>query len=286
MAAVLLVEDAGAARISGEEYSKRYYSGELPKFAPANADDSPLFGVGAHDSTLHVHAVLAHSTGPVQELETTRRRLLEQVNAGSATLLSPRDICKVDPRFASRLEPCIYVRHGALLVSLGSQALGAVILHDRVCLLAPSPTHPLLLVAKTCLGQRREWREQARGEQLSAVTFELMALEALLAAACTELHDRTTFLANHVKGELAELTSHGTIQLTVGTDWLGIVSEVRSVIRGARPKGTHTRQARRDRLRSHRAACRTSQDTRPLHGPPHGDPPTLPTSSVPSQLID
>lgn len=237
MAAAAIFERRSTAETMGDRNSGSDYGGGIRVSAmhddgpsAPDAADSPLFGYGAHDGSLQLHAVLVRSEPnvPVEELDTTCRQLLDRINGG-AVKLSPRDICKVDPRFASRLEPRIFNRHGVLLVSLGLQGLGAIILQDCVCLIAPNPAHRLLRSAKTCLAQRRKWRAQAAADnhthharlasspRPSEVPFELMVLEALLTAGCTELHAHTTSLATHVREELAELTAHGAIQLTVGT---------------------------------------------------------------------
>eukprot|EP00965_Chrysotila_dentata_P145655 4811137-Pleurochrysis_carterae.AAC.1 len=50
---------------------------------------------------------------------------------GTDVPLMARDVRKVDPLFAGRLEPVILVRCGSITVSLGRTELRAIILHDR-----------------------------------------------------------------------------------------------------------------------------------------------------------
>jgi hypothetical protein len=252
---------------------------ESPKLGPAAPFEDPLFllGVAAQDRTqlVHVELALAARNGEFEPpRQMTRRQLISEISRHGAAL-SARDACKVDPRFASRLEPKIHVRHGAVLVSLGSQGLGGIVLRERLYLLASNPQDSLLVTTKQCLKRLAETTRdeeqppqeggsfrQRRPSQAciataaaaaaaaaaagslpgassgrtdvpspkspspldgAAVPFALTALEALLMGACTQLHRSTMVLAGHVKDELDELTEHGGIQLTVGTDWLTIV---------------------------------------------------------------
>lgn len=56
-------------------------------------------------------------------------------------LIKPRDIRKVDPAFATRLEPAILVRWGCVIVSLGRSELRAIITREQLyCVLPPGNT--------------------------------------------------------------------------------------------------------------------------------------------------
>ena len=67
-------------------------------------------------------------TGEFEPRELTRRQLIDEINRKGGAALMARDACKVDPRFSSNLEPRLFVRSGAVLVSFGSQRLGAIVL--------------------------------------------------------------------------------------------------------------------------------------------------------------
>lgn len=73
----------------------------------------------------------------------TRRELLEELDGAAerdgaaadiGSELSVRDVCKVDPQFSSLLDPDITVRGQVVLVNLGPQGLGALIMRS-VCIL-------------------------------------------------------------------------------------------------------------------------------------------------------
>eukprot|EP00962_Isochrysis_galbana_P055107 scaffold26794_cov129-Isochrysis_galbana.AAC.2 len=63
---------------------------------------------------------------------------------GNDALLKARDIRKVDPLFAGRLEPIIFVRCGSITVSLGRTELRAIITHDRLYFIVPDGADSLL----------------------------------------------------------------------------------------------------------------------------------------------
>ena len=265
----LVIDGRDMAALLAGDFGKEAYAEpqtEPDRMHPHDAPDpsafeEPLFtmGVAAQDQTQTVHVEIATPGSDLVEVrKMTRRQLINEIGRCGA-ILSARDACKVDPRFASRHQQQILVRNGAVLVSLGSLNLGAVVMREKLYLLAPNARHPLLTTTKSCLRRLLCGVDQrARGESAVAtaaaaaaaasyaamalnsrvpsppppmdtlaVPFALSALEGLLMGACTELHRRTTELAAHVREELDELTSHGGIQLTVGTDWLGIVRELR-----------------------------------------------------------
>jgi len=64
--------------------------------------------------------------------------------AGADVPLMARDVRKVDPMFAGRLEPVILVRCGSITVSLGRTELRAIILHDRLYLIVPDGADSIL----------------------------------------------------------------------------------------------------------------------------------------------
>lgn len=63
---------------------------------------------------------------------------------GNDALLKARDVRKVDPLFAGRLEPIIFVRCGSITVSLGRTELRAIITHDRLYFVVPDGADSLL----------------------------------------------------------------------------------------------------------------------------------------------
>jgi hypothetical protein len=63
---------------------------------------------------------------------------------GNDALLKARDVRKVDPLFAGRLEPIIFVRCGSITVSLGRTELRAIITHDRLYFIVPDGADSLL----------------------------------------------------------------------------------------------------------------------------------------------
>lgn len=60
----------------------------------------------------------------------------EDTDADSMSELSVRDVCKVDPQFSALLDPKIDVRGSTVLVNLGKQKFGAVIMKTETFLLA------------------------------------------------------------------------------------------------------------------------------------------------------
>ena len=265
--------------------------GAVPVGCTPPTVEDPVFSVGiaTQDSTQIVHIGVLSSTdqGRLDLCQMTRRQLINEIACYDGIQLTARDACKVDPRFAATLESQIHVRRGAILISFGSQRLGAIVLSERLYLLVPHANHQLLLTIQGCY--RRLVAQNTRGSSATrnargcaptsldpgrqsgdypctsaaspaagAATvlesiaveagtvdpsaarppcsaystpapfpFALIAIEALLMGACTDLHRHTSDLAAHVRTELEELTAHGGIQLTVGTEWLGIIRELR-----------------------------------------------------------
>ena len=222
-----------------------------------NASEPPPFVYGVaqgRTQLVHVELYVDHggvlrpvnlSGGIFKARSMTRRQLVDEINRTGA-VMSARDACKVDPLLSSRREPALFVRPGAVLISLGLQRVGAIVLRDRLYLLAPSAEDPLLSTTKDAFFRLREESNleivappaqlgseppsptgRRNGAQPSSASFVLVAMEAIFMGACFDLHKRTSALAAHVREELDELTSHGGIKLSVGTDWLVIVRELR-----------------------------------------------------------
>ena len=222
-----------------------------------NASEPPPFVYGVaqgRTQLVHVELYVDHggvlrpvnlSGGIFKARSMTRRQLVDEINRTGA-VMSARDACKVDPLLSSRREPALFVRPGAVLISLGLQRVGAIVLRDRLYLLAPSAEDPLLCTTKDAFFRLREESNleivappaqlgseppsptgRRNGAQPSSASFVLVAMEAIFMGACFDLHNRTSALAAHVREELDELTSHGGIKLSVGTDWLVIVRELR-----------------------------------------------------------
>ena len=91
------------------------------------------------------------------ERKLSRKDLLDEINAQqrgsqppsparqaslSANIIRPRDVRKVDPAFATRLEPAVMVRSGCIIVSLG-QSLGysAIVTTDELYCVMPNVQH-------------------------------------------------------------------------------------------------------------------------------------------------
>ena len=62
-------------------------------------------------------------------------------NATNINLIKPRDIRKIDPAFATRLEPAFIVRTGCIIIAFGRSELRAVITPDALyCIMPPHLT--------------------------------------------------------------------------------------------------------------------------------------------------
>ena len=57
-------------------------------------------------------------------------------------MLKPRDVRKIDPAFAARLEPTVFVRAGCIIISLGRNSLQAIITREALyCVLTKGTEH-------------------------------------------------------------------------------------------------------------------------------------------------
>lgn len=181
----------------------------------------------------------------------SRKELLDDVRAVSipaagaqpGTLLTPRDVRKVDPHFAARLEPTIITRTGCITVSLGRTNLRAIITRERLYFVVPDGADSIINTVQNNLailrsgeavgeharlpngrGSSNEGREAGDGnvvdrtehltdplsgateqEDGSSVPFELAALEALLTTACSEMQKQQAQLTLKVNRALQAL---------------------------------------------------------------------------------
>eukprot|EP00966_Prymnesium_polylepis_P336541 7391624-Prymnesium_polylepis.1 len=178
----------------------------------------------------------------------SRRELLDEartvVTPGAApgTLLTSRDVRKVDPYFAARLEPVIAVRTGCITVSLGRTELRAIITRDRLYFVVPDGADSILTTVREKLSTIRKGDTSAAvgptadsapadNGTADAVPFELAALEAMLATASSELHNQQEQLAERVKRALQTLrrTVSGT-RVGAGDSQLEAVRELKQEV--------------------------------------------------------
>jgi hypothetical protein len=132
-------------------------------FAPGyeSAQDTRRQMLKDSQRTILVYEVDAHARSTIRHM--SRRELLEEARrestplrlraapgqpqpklTGNDALLKARDVRKVDPLFAGRLEPIIFVRCGSITVSLGRTDLRAIITHDRLYFIVPDGADSLL----------------------------------------------------------------------------------------------------------------------------------------------
>lgn len=165
----------------------------------------------------------------------SRKDLLDEIRAVAAAgtpagaLLTSRDVRKVDPYFAARLEPVIIVRAGCITVSLGRTELRAIITHERLYFVVPDGADSILTLVQSNLAlllageasgspAREETSERADNDEAvtadaadgadvdaHSVPFELAALEAVLMTACTALHQQQSQLTERVSNSLHAL---------------------------------------------------------------------------------
>jgi len=140
------------------------YTGALVGRAPigepsAAADSARRVNIKDRERTILVFEVGANKQSAIRHM--SRRELLEEARRASTPLrlqradgpaarlgadavLKARDVRKVDPLFAGRLEPVILVRCGSITVSLGRTELRAIILHDRLYFIVPDGADSML----------------------------------------------------------------------------------------------------------------------------------------------
>uniref|UniRef100_A0A7S4F3N7 Magnesium transporter n=1 Tax=Chrysotila carterae TaxID=13221 RepID=A0A7S4F3N7_CHRCT len=180
---------------------------------------------------------------------------------GTDVPLMARDVRKVDPLFAGRLEPVILVRCGSITVSLGRTELRAIILHDRLYFIVPDGADSILQVVQKNLSTilsgggsihegmhsttphaRERDHSEIGGHALeddadeedfeASVAFEFAALEAVLLTACSELHKQQEHATAKVREALHSLrrTVLGT-RVVAGARQLESVRELKHQVR-------------------------------------------------------
>ena len=180
----------------------------------------------------------------------SRKELLDEVRALSTpvngappgTLIQARDVRKVDPFFAARLEPVVIVRTGCITVSLGRTELRAIITRDHLFFVVPNGADSILTIVQKNLASLRAgepsgepvWPEDGASGAANDVPFELAALEALLMTACAELLKEQTHLTERVNRALQALrrTVIGT-RVVAGDVQLEHVRELKHEVREA-----------------------------------------------------
>ena len=192
----------------------------------------------------------------------SRKELLDEVRAASkipahsGTLLTSRDIRKVDPFFAARLEPVIITRTGCITVSLGRTELRAIITRERLYFVVPDGADSILTLVQSNLAMLRKGdavtvepvrsqipeedaedgaergRSSSGANDMSSLPFELAALEALLLTACSELLKQQAQLTDRVNRALQALrrTVIGT-RVVAGDKQLEQVRELKQEVR-------------------------------------------------------
>ena len=162
-------------------------------------------GVGMKGLKLKV--VRCHARGEQMVSMITHKNLLdelEQTTADESCLLSARDVCKVDPQFASLLPPLIQVSGDTVLISLGSQRLGAIVLTNTLYLLTTATFDPLCQAVQDRLS-RAMGAEEVQGP------FQLLCLETLLLCASLDIEMRATVFVNKVEEETKQVHDESTL---------------------------------------------------------------------------
>ena len=163
----------------------------LPLSSPGKLPPSVLSGDAV------VAAVLTwFEDGRTERREVTCGTFLAELHGkGGDASLTAADIRSIDPRFLC--PSAIVSRRHSLLVSLGRQGTGAIILNDRVHLLSSTHSLPRELIKIAHASLARALKIKPR-----VVPFALDALEALLMGACCELHARSSELSTQLQREL------------------------------------------------------------------------------------
>lgn len=176
----------------------------------------------------------------------SRKALLDEVHAVSVppcsfvpagTLLQARDVRKVDPLIAARLEPAIIVRTGCITVSLGRTELRAIITRERLYFVVPDGADSILTLVQDNLALLRACDSlhapDRKGDAIyCGIPFELAALEAMLMTACSTIHHQQTALFERVNRALHALrrTVIGS-RVVAGDKQLEVVRELKQEVR-------------------------------------------------------
>ncbi|KAL3918522.1 MAG: hypothetical protein SGPRY_005985, partial [Prymnesium sp.] len=176
----------------------------------------------------------------------SRKGLLEEVRglskpaAGAGppgAILKARDVRKVDPYFAARLEPVIIVRTGCITLSLGRTDLRAIITRNRLYFVVPDGADSILMHVQDNLAMLRAGDDRAVSDDGSSkahnsIPFELAALEAMLMTACTSLQHQQALLTERVSKALQGLRRTVSGAQAVASDQqLEIVRELKQQVR-------------------------------------------------------
>lgn len=249
------------------------YTGALVGRAPigepsAAADSARRVNIKDRERTILVFEVGANKQSAIRHM--SRRELLEEARRASTPLrlqradgpaarlgadavLKARDVRKVDPLFAGRLEPVILVRCGSITVSLGRTELRAIILHDRLYFIVPDGADSMLQEAPAPPpAHHRLLLQHLLSSATTAATAASIRCTATSSSCCTAPSPATAAArrAPSLPPRSTAPTPHAT---TAG----------RSRRRGRRARLRRTRR-RRSRASRRAASARTAARRRPL----------------------
>ena len=176
-----------------------------------------------------------------------------------ASLLSVRDIYKVDPRFSALLEPDITVRGKTMLISLGTQRLGALISKTEIRLLATPTSTDLAEQVQRHLRQLLRQQQAAiqagaaardsEAENSSQAPFQATALEAILLSATFGLEREIGSLIRQVDEEVDTVHEASLFEEpSEGAAWVVGVRELKNGIGAARGRAKGLDHALADAL--------------------------------------
>ena len=205
---------------------------------PLSDDSGRVSALSDQDSMLDCRTTILtfRRSGDKRVWQATRRELLVALQAeGGGIPFTALDIRAVDPRLCSLLTPVLLVRpdeRDVILVSLGPFQLGAIILQDRLHLLAPTASHDLLRACALSLERllnstgsispsahptvpNAHFSAHAHLDASMPPPFELVALESVLLGACTELHAHCAALVCQEREELSKQRVSTSVELLV-----------------------------------------------------------------------
>ena len=155
------------------------------------------------DHGLKLKVVRCNLRGDQMVASITHKSLLDELEQNAAdetSLLSARDVCKVDPQFASLLPPLIQVSGDTILISLGSQRLGAILLPGSLYLLTTATVDPLCQAV-----QERLTKVLTAGAAEAQGPFQLVCLETLLLCASVDIELRARVFVTKVEEETKQV---------------------------------------------------------------------------------
>ena len=184
--------------------------------------------------------------------QLTHRKILDIIDeigeregtaADAASELSVRDVCKVDPQFSTLLDPKVDVRGQVVLVNLGPQRLGALIMKTEVILLATESTVDFarsvqrrlqrLLNVKAEPGARGSQADLPESPAAPKSPFQATTLEAILLSASLELQGKIDTLVVKVNQEVSLVHEASLFEdASEGAAWIVGARELKNRING------------------------------------------------------